>query len=202
MGLLVHDAGGPAGFPEVAQVAQVAIEVGSPFQSFLWKKFGYDSGRVKAVPYGGSVGPFLSDPGLVQQAYITSEPCVAEAKGTKTRFLPAKDAGWNPYGTLLAVGNPAPAWTEAFVAATQRSWEAYLADPSRANAEIGRLNPQLGVSLLACISARQEPFLRGTDGLGMMKVERWEAMATQLVELGLLPPGSSAQGAWLAPGGG
>lgn len=193
-GLMAH-ADGPSSFSDISG-GQIAIELGSPFQSFLWKKQGWE-GKVAAVPYSGAIGPFLADPAFIQQAYITSEPCLAKAKGAEVHFLKASDAGWNPYGSLVAMSDPPPPWAEAFVAATQRSWEAYMADPSRANAEIGRLNDQMSPEMLACVTEQQAPFLTGTEGLGQMSKERWEAMAATLVDLGLLPAGSTAEGAWV-----
>ena len=194
-GLLVHDSG-PARFEDIADGSRVAIEVGSPFQRFLWRTHGWED-RVEAVPYSGSVGAFLADVTTVQQAYITAEPCAAQAKGATVRFLKGSDAGWNPYGSLVAFADPPPVWAGDFVAATQEAWAAYLADPTRANAEIRRLNPELDDdSLMACITAAQAPFLTGADGLGTMTSERWEAMASVLGELGLVPDGTTAAGAW------
>ena len=198
LGLMVHEETGPADLAAIGTLdgAQVAIEVGGPFQTFLWKRFGWE-GRVQAVPYGGSVGPFLVDPGFIQQAYVTSEPCVARAKGAKVRFLRASDAGWNHYGTLVAFADPPPPWAADFVRATQGAWEAYMAAPERANAEIARLNEQLTPELLNCVTEAQRPFINGEDGLGAMSAARWTATAAALVEVGLLPEGSTADGAWV-----
>ena len=99
VGLMAH-AGGAATFDAVT--GPVAIEAGSPFQRFLWAKYGWD-GKVAMVPTTGSVGPFAADPSLVMQAYVTSEPCVAEGQGLKVNFLPGKDAGWDPYASLAVI---------------------------------------------------------------------------------------------------
>lgn len=203
LGLMVHAATGPADLPGIAGLAEprVAIEVGGPFQTFLWKRHGWD-GAVQAVPYGGSVGPFLADPTFIQQAYVTSEPCVARSKGAEVRFLRASDAGWNHYGTLVAFADPPPSWAAGFVAATQKAWISYMRAPERANAEIARLNDQLTPELLDCVTAAQRPFLTGDEGLGAMSAARWDATAAALVEVGLLPAGSTADGAWVELRGG
>lgn len=192
-GLMTH-AEGPKTFEEI-QGGRVAIGVGSALHSYLWRRFGWE-GKVEAVPYGGAIGPFLADKSLIQQAYITSEPCLAEAQGVKVSFLRAADAGWNPYGAVVTVADPPPPWAADFARATQRAWESYMKDPVRANAEIARLNDLVSPSVLGCISAAQAPFVTGTDGLGMMTKARWDATASTLVELGLIPAGSSADGAW------
>jgi NitT/TauT family transport system substrate-binding protein len=198
LGLMVHEQTGPADFAAIAAQPEprVAIEVGGPFQTFLWQRYGWQ-GKVQAVPYGGSVGPFLADPGFVQQAYVTSEPCVARAKGAQVRFLKASDAGWNHYGTLVAFADPPPPWAADFVAATQKAWIAYMKDPARANAEIARLNDQLTPQLLDCVTEAQRPFVTGDEGLGAMSAARWAATAEALVGVGLLPPGTTADGAWV-----
>jgi len=193
-GLMAH-ASGPSSFDDISG-GQIAIELGSPLQTFLWKTRGWD-GKVSAVPYSGAIGAFLADESFIQQAYITREPCLAEAQGAQVNFLKAADAGWNPYGTLVAFSDPPPEWADEFVQATQAAWEAYLLEPQRANAEISRLNDQMKPELLDCITAKQTPFITGSDGLGAMTKERWDAMAASLVDLELLPAGSTADGAWL-----
>lgn len=197
-GLLVHDASPVRAFADIPTQdgARISIEVGRPLQQVLWTTQGWED-RVEAVPYGGSVGPFLNDPTAIQQAYITSEPCVTEQKGVSTRFLRARDAGWNPYGTVVAVADPAPEWTARFVEATADAWKAYLKAPARADARITELNDNLTADLVGCITERQRPFITGDDGLGDMNERRWEATATNLRAVGLLPEGVKATGAWL-----
>jgi NitT/TauT family transport system substrate-binding protein len=194
-GLLVHDSG-PSRFEDISSGTRIAIEVGSPFQRFLWESHGWH-GSVEAVPYSGGVGAFLADESIVQQAYITAEPCAATAKGATVRFLRGSDAGWNPYGSLVAFSDPPPVWAKPFVLATQEAWQAYMADPTQANAEIRRLNPEMdNDALIQCITEAQAPFLTGVDGLGTMTKDRWEAMASTLADLGLIPEGTTADGAW------
>ncbi len=194
-GLLVHDSG-PNTFQDIATGRRIAIEVGSPFQRFLWDVHGWEE-EVEAVPYTGNVGAFLADETTIQQAYITAEPCAATLKGASIRFLKGSDAGWNPYGSLVALPDPPPEWAPAFVEATHAAWEAYLAEPDRAHAEIRRLNPDMDDdALIQCVFDAQRPFVVGTDGLGTMTAERWDAMAAILAELGLVPEGTEAGGAW------
>ena len=203
-GLMVH-AGSPITALEqipALEKPRVAIEVGRPFQQFLWQEYGWE-GKVEAVPYGGSVGPFLTDPNTIQQAYVTSEPCIADAKGSPARFLSTRDSGWNPYGTVVAVADPVPEWAARFVRATADAWQAYLRAPDHANTEIIRQNDQLDVGLIGCITDLQRPYVTGDDGLGAMTEARWEATAANLTKLGLLPEGVRAAGAWqnVAPAG-
>lgn len=194
VGLMARADAGVARFEDI-RGGRVAVEVGGPFQRLLWQRYGLE-GKVEMVPTTGSISTFLADPTLIQQAYVTAEPCAVQAAGVGTVFLKASDAGWNPYASLLALSDPPPAWASDFVAATHAAWEAYLADPSRANQEIGRLNPQMTPETLACVTEAQRPFITGEDGLGAMTEARWSALATSLAELGLLPGGATAAGAW------
>jgi len=196
-GLMAHKAMGYTGFESIPEGATIAIEVGSPFQAFLWNTYNWDN-KVNPVPYGGQVGPFLVDPTMIQQAYITTEPCVAQAAGAEVSFLKASDAGWNPYGSLLTLPEPLPSWAGSFVEATHAAWEAYLADPSRANEEISRLNTALTPEVLECVTAAQREFVTGEDGMGSMESQRWERVAKTLQTQGLLPAESSHTEAWKA----
>lgn len=194
VGLMVHPESGIQRFEDL-QSGRVAMGVGDAFQRFLWQKYGWE-GKVELLPNTGAVASFLADPTLIQQGYITAEPCSVRAAGQDLIFLRGADAGWNPYGAMLAVADPPPAWATAFVAATQRAWESYLAAPERANQEIARLNDQMTPDVLACITEAQRPFITGDDGLGAMTEPRWRALHSALSGLGLLDATASPAGAW------
>jgi NitT/TauT family transport system substrate-binding protein len=178
VGLLVHDPG-PATWADVT--GKVAMEDGSPFQRFLWSKMGWE-GKVARVPTTGGLGAFATDETLSQQAYVTSEPCVAEAKGIAARFLPARDIGWNPYASLAVVKteDSGAEWAKAFVAASREGWEAYLKEPSAANLEIAKINPEMTVEAMRCISERQAPFVRGAGVVGQVEPARMVEVAAAL----------------------
>ncbi len=182
VGFMVH-ANGPTKLEEIK--GRVAIEQGSPFQLFLSKKYGWD-GKVELVPSSGSIGAFAADPTLVQQAYITSEPCQASAQNIESRFLPGRDAGWNPYASLAIVraADVDQRWVRDFRDASMEGWKSYLADPSVANAEIIKLNPNMSASFMDCVVERQKPFVTGTDGLGVMTEARWKEIADALASTG------------------
>lgn len=193
VGLLVHDPG-PASFGEVT--GPVAVEVGSPFQRFLWGKMAWE-GKVEAVPSTGTLGAFSANPALSQQAYVTSEPCIAEEKSLATRFLPARDVGWNPYGSLAVVRgtDDAAPWVKSFVEASAAGWAAYLADPARANIEITKANPEMTPDRLRCIVERQKSFVTGTDGVGVVRQDRLDQLAVVLMSVGQDATAGGARGA-------
>lgn len=194
VGLMAHE-GGPATYAEVK--GPVAIETGSPFQRYLWGHFGWE-GKVEMVPSTGSIGPFAADPKLVQQAYVTSEPCVAEGQGLKVVFLAGSDAGWDPYSSLAVVAgkDKQEPWVKDFVEASREGWAAYLKDATKANAEIAKLNPAMPIERMGCITGKQAPFVQTAEGLGTMTEARWKAVADALGSIGT--PVDPA-GAWVNP---
>lgn len=196
LGLMVHAESGLTTLAQI-QSGKVAIEAGSPFQQYLWSTAGWE-GKVEMLPISGGLGAFASDPALIQQAYITSEPCVAEGMGVKVNFIPGREAGWNPYASLAVVrgaDKDAP-WVKAFRDASKTGWTDYVRDPTRADTEINRLNPELPLDRMACIAARQAPFIVGTDGLGAMTSARWKEAADALTKVGIPV---QADGAWVKP---
>ncbi len=196
VGLLAH-VPGPTRFEDVK--GRVAIEQGSPFQLFVAATYGWE-GKVEMVPTTGSLGAFATDPQLVQQAYVTSEPCLAEGQGIAVTFLPSREAGWNPYASLATVraAEADADWVRAFRDASLAGWKAYLSDPTRANTEIARLNPNMAPATLDCVTKRQAPYVTGADGLGVMTQARWDAIAAALVKVG---QPVNAEGAWKVLGG-
>ncbi len=196
VGLMVHAESGLTTFAQI-QGGTVAIEAGSPFQQFLWSVQGWE-GKVAMVPTTGSLGAFAADPKLIQQAYVTSEPCVAEGQGIHVGFLAGREVGWNPYSALAVVrgkDRDAP-WVRTFQAASKQGWTDYVRDPTTANTEISKLNPDMPPDRMACIAARQAPFVIGTDGLGAMTSARWKAAADALTKSG---NPVTPDGAWLRP---
>ncbi len=192
VGLLVH-VPGPARYEEVT--GPVAAEAGSPYQQFIWAKFGWE-GKVELLPTTGTIAPFAANPLLAQQAYVTSEPCLAEAQGLAVGFLAARDAGWNPYASLAVVrgADKNLPWVKAFVSASVKGWEHYLVDPAVANTEIVKQNPEMGNGRVDCVFSRQRSFVLGTGTVGKLEAARFEALATALTSVG---QPVSAAGAWV-----
>lgn len=193
IGLMTHAERGLTRFEDVT--GRVAIEGGSPFQRYLWTRYGWE-GKVEMVPSTGSIANFAADPQWVQQAYITSEPCLAEARGIATTFLPGRDAGWNPYSSMaivLTTESSLP-WVKAFRDASLAGWQGYLTSPDRANAEISRANPDMPMERMSCVVERQRAYVVGADGVGVMTQARWDAMARSLESVG---QGVKLEGAWL-----
>ena len=196
VGLMVH---AESGLTTVAQIQSgtVAIEAGSPFQQYLWTTQGWE-GKVAMVPTAGGLAAFAADPKLIQQGYVTSEPCVAEGQGIHVNFIPSREFGWNPYASLAVVrgAEKDEPWVKAFRDASKAGWTDYIRDPTRADVEINKLNPDMPLDRMTCITRLQAAYVVGTDGLGAMTSARWKETADALNKVGL---SVVADGAWLKP---
>src|SRR5208282_2679259 len=76
-----------AKFRRIEDLADVTLAVnsGSAWVQYLKKKVPLRN--VRFVPYSGNVAPFLVDENYAQQAYVFSEPYVAQEKGAAVRCL-------------------------------------------------------------------------------------------------------------------
>jgi NitT/TauT family transport system substrate-binding protein len=75
------------------------------------------------------------------------------------------------------------------VKASQKAWLAYFADPAAANAEIRKRNPEMDADVLAKCTAMLPAMMTTGDAettFGTMTLGRWESLAKQLVECGVL----------------
>jgi NitT/TauT family transport system substrate-binding protein len=187
--------------------ATVAMEAGLPFVRYLNLK--YPGGKVKLVPTGTGVAAFERGVVAGQQAFISSEPVLMELKKVPVRFLSLAEGGYDPYTVTVATSasylERERATCAAFVRALREGWTRYLADPARYNPGIARLNPAMGIDAMAIAAEKQHDLVappKGSgDEVGWMPRERWERLAAQLKELGMIkePPASIDAVFWNAP---
>lgn len=177
---------------DVFSTGTLAIEPGLSFALFLKKKYGFD--RVKIVPYDGGVARFAAEKDFAQQCFVTSEPLAARKRGIEPKVHLVADEGFNPYvGVVIAKRST---WQEKrelvkrFVTASREGWQKYLDDPAPANAVMARLNTSMDAQTFADAAAAQKPLIANDEtkarGLGSMTKKRWEDLAKQLVDLGVL----------------
>lgn len=191
--IMVHALSGVTDLAELRD-ATLALSLREPFAAFLRQRYRWPE-SVRVVPYTGSVAPFLLDPRAAQQAYVFSEPIIAESQGAKVHCILVADLGFNPYASVLVTAEPLLAERRELVrriaAATARGWEQYVRDPSAANAEIRARNTDLSPEVLARGAAALKP-LAAPPGVtvGAMDPARWQTLADQLTSLGLLSPGA------------
>jgi NitT/TauT family transport system substrate-binding protein len=187
--------------------ATVAMEAGLPFVRYLNLK--YPGGKVKLVPTGTGLAAFERGAVAGQQAFISSEPVQMELKKVPVRFLSLAEGGYDPYTVTVATSSSylerERATCAAFVRALREGWTRYLAEPAKYNAEIARLNPAMGIEAMAIAAEKQHDLVAppkgSADEVGWMPRERWERLAAQLKELGMIkePPASIDAVFWNAP---
>ena len=193
-GIMVHRAQGFTSLKDVFEKGgekglTLALQKGLPYVSHLEKKYGFS--KVKVVPYAGGISSFLADAKFGQQCFVTSEPLSAtKAKSDPQTFLVA-DSGYNPYTTVVVTNaefaKKNSDLVKRFVRVIKLGWERYLKDPTRANAEMQKLNPGMDLETFAESAKTQAPLIETKDtkkgGLGMMTVTRWKELADQLYDL-------------------
>jgi NitT/TauT family transport system substrate-binding protein len=167
----------------------VALQRALPYARLLERRYGFD--RVRIVPSpGGDITQFLADRNFTQQCFITSEPLAAGRKGVRTRTFLVKEAGYNPYTTVLATsrqylaGHPKEA--AAMVAAVKDGWTHYLADPKPANDVMRQHRPDMDAATFIESADAQRPLIQPQPDqpIGLMTPQRWQALIGQLKELG------------------
>ena len=143
--------------------------------------------------------PFLAEPDLSQQGFVTSEPFSIEKAGVRPSVFLLADLGYPPYSETLAV--TAKTLTDRrevltrFVRASAEGWKSYLANPAPGNALIKRANPQMSDELLAygVQKIREAMLVTGGDarslGLLTMTDARWRATVDFLRAADLAAPG-------------
>jgi NitT/TauT family transport system substrate-binding protein len=192
-GIMVHASRGIKDLAGLFQAGgTLAVEPGLPYVNFLKKKYG--DGKISFVSYDGGPASFLHDPNFSQQCFVTSEPIAAKKAGSDPQVFLIADAGYNPYTTVIITrGDYAkahPDQVKAIVSALREGWTAYLADPSKANAAMGKLNADMDADTFAAAAAAQKPLIETDDtkrdGLGTMALARWETLAAQLKDLGVI----------------
>lgn len=192
--LLVHESSGANSFGGLADYT-IAMNAGEPFAQFLLH--GPLPKDVKVVPYTGGVTHFLRDAKHAQQGYSFSEPFVAKEQGGDPKVLLVADAGFNPYTSCLITRRELVEKDADLVRrmarASARGWEEYLKNPAPTNAAIHDVNREMSLEALGfgaeamrplCVPAGEE-----NEPFGRMTAERWESLAKQMTDSGVLKPG-------------
>ena len=192
-GLLAHD-----DVKSLGDLKGKTILVATAGRSSWWpwmrQKYGYAEEQVR--PYTFNLQPFLADPNLAQQAYMSSEPFQAEKAGVKARFFLFARDGFPPYGTTIVatqkIVKEKPDVVQRFLLASMEGWKSYLEDPAAGNELIKKDNPNMKDDQLAYALAKmkEQNLIGGGDaakmGIGVMTDERWKKTHEYMVSAGLL----------------
>ena len=163
---------------------------GKAWAQFLKKKLPLEGVELQE---GATVAKFLKDPKYAQQAYIFSEPFVAEQEGGDPVSLLVADLGFNPYTSLLITKQSTidkqPDIVQKMVSASIKGWNNYLADPDETNKYIHQQNSEMSLEILAYGVKAMQPLckVKAEGGsTGDMTAERWKTLYEQMVGVGAI----------------
>ncbi|MEB2345380.1 MAG: ABC transporter substrate-binding protein [Deltaproteobacteria bacterium] len=193
-GIMVRASRGLGSLDELfdGEPGTLAVEPGLSYVQ--WFRNRYDLSRWRIVPYTYSIAPFLSDPKLAQQVFVTSEPIAVRREGVEPTVFLIADSGFDPYAAVVITRGDRVRErrreVDALVAALREGWRGYLDDPGPTNAEMGQLNREMDAETFRLAAAAQAPLVETaftrTHGLGAMSLERWTQLGKQLRELALI----------------
>lgn len=148
------------------------------------------------VPMSFSLARFLSDPGFIQQCFITSEPYFARENGVEPKTLLIADWGYDPYRVIFTTHRFArehPEALRAFVATSIRGWGEFIrGDPSPAKRMIAERNEHMTDAFMefSIATMRRHELVTGDPErggqIGLMTRERLQAQRDLLVRLDVL----------------
>ena len=161
-GLMTHAARGISSLAALlASPGTLAVEPGLPYVKFLEQRYGF--AKLKVVPYSYSIAPFLTDPTLTQQVFVTAEPIAARRANADPQVFLVAESGYNPYTAVVITHGETlrgdAARVAHFVAALREGWRSYLADPAPANALMGPLNPEMDAEAFRLAAEAQQPLI-------------------------------------------
>ncbi len=196
--IMVHKSEGIASLKDLAgrKPFTLAMNTGQPFAQFLMKRVNLADAQITSYP--GNVAQFLLEPKYGQQAYNFSEPFVAEQQGGDPVCLMLSELGFNTYTSLLITRGELiekqPELVAKMTRASIRGWKKYLAESDDTNKHIHEQNTQMGLDVLTFGVGVLKPLCLpkgfAEERLGSMTAERWQTLASQMTEIGSLPPDS------------
>ena len=168
------------------------------FENFYrWMMSAWGFTEEQRVPYTFNPAPFLVDPGMAMQGYLTSEPYLVEKEGGfKPNLFLIADYGFDTYSTTIetmqATIDTKPEVVKCFIEGSIKGWYNYLyGDNAAANELIKTDNPEMTDGQLAYSLEKMKEYgiLVSGDavegGIGCMTDERWRSFYDQMVAVGL-----------------
>jgi NitT/TauT family transport system substrate-binding protein len=153
--------------------------------SWAWLKTRYGWDDAQARPYTYNLQPFMADPQLAQQGYVTAEPYALQRAGVEAHVFLFADLGYPGYASTVACSENTLAHRRdavaAFLKATALGWKRYLEDSRAADAAIRRDNPAMSTEQLAYSRdrLRELHLVSGGDaptaGIGVLSEPRAQA---------------------------
>lgn len=190
-GIMTHAKRGFTSIDEVMHSDGVLLwQSGLPYAQYLKKK--YAPLTVMTAPYLGGIGNFQNDSKIAQQCFVTSEPLTAAAAGLEVKTFLIAESGYNPYTSVLITSRErwqkTPGEVKSMVNAVRSGWNNYLQDPANTNNEMLKLNKAMSAQTFAQSAQAQQALIKtsGTQRVGEMTLERWQTLADQLLDIGVI----------------
>lgn len=189
------------GFETLADLKGHPILISQDARTTYWEwlkvEYGFTDDMIR--PYTFNPAPFLADPSVIQQGYLTSEPFAIEREGgfTPKVFLLA-DAGYDTYSTTIETSwrlvEENPDLVQRFVNGSIEGWYSYLyGDPAPANQLIKADNPEMTDDQIAYSIGKLKEYgivdsrEAETLGIGAMTDQRWRDFFQFAADAGLYP---------------
>ena len=168
---------------------------------WLWLKaeFGFADSQIRK--YSGNLAPFLTDPKMITQGYVSSEPYLVEKQGGfEPQVYLLADNGYPGYAAMILARtdliDKRPDVVQAFVEASIEGWTDYLnGDPAPGNGLIMADNPDISEDVLAQAITKMRDYGlvasgdTGTLGIGAMTAERWQTFYKDMTAAGVYEGG-------------
>jgi len=191
--IMVHAA---SGFKTLEDISDVELAISDTRPFAMWMKKKLPLKNVKLVPFGGSVGEFLTKKEFAQQAFVFSEPFTAKEQGGDPQTMMVSDVGFNPYASVLITNEKTireqPELVRSMVAASVKGWNKYLADPKATNDAIHAMNSSMSPAALQFGATAMAPLCQVGKGehLCQMTLDRWQTLVSQIEEIDDIKRGS------------
>lgn len=205
--LIAHPGPGITGFASLrGRPMAIAPDARQTWWRFLAARYGYSDSELR--PYAFNPAPFLVNPKLVQEGYLTSEPFLIERQGGfKPAVLLAADGGYDGYSNIITTSRAMiekhPDIVQRFVDASIEGWYSYLyGDPAPANRLIKAANPEMTDDLLAFgrTAMKDHGIVDSGDaltlGIGAMTSARWSKFYREMVAVHVYSPGLDIEQAY------
>jgi NitT/TauT family transport system substrate-binding protein len=178
----------------------ILISTGGREAYWIWLKAKYGYSDDQARPYTFTMAPFLVEPDLTMEGYVTIEPFQAHKAGVDPVVHSLADNGYQAYYNVILASPRMIAekrdLVARFVAATRKGWHDFLYGNAKpALQAIMNGNPEMSPELVGYAhNAMKTRALCESDdvkrfGVGAMTDAKWQAIYQSLAAVGAQPRG-------------
>lgn len=191
-GILVHADSPVTSFKDLDGKTIMATP-GANWIDYLKARYGIS---FNLIPHNYGLAQFMADKNFIQQCFVTNEPYFVGQNGGRARALLIASSGYDPYRVIYTTQRFArehPDLVRAFVAASLRGWEDFMAnDPRPAKRLIAERNSQMPDAFMdfSIAALREQRLISGDpaqgEHIGQVALKRLEQQVATLAELKLI----------------